>query len=153
VAADGALVLAFVDYDRDGLLDLIVTRYTLIGTLRKTSIAVHIARDIVRTANLINSVPYLAWCSTTMATALSRTSRRLAGIASSPGKALGIAINDFDRDGWPDILVANDSFPQQLFKNNHDGTFSEVALESGLAFDQDGKTFRVHGSGLRRLRQ
>ncbi|PYU40031.1 MAG: hypothetical protein DMG53_23565 [Acidobacteria bacterium] len=60
-------------------------------------------------------------------------------------KALGVAVSDFDRDGWPDILVANDSFPQQLFRNNRDGTFSDVALESGLAFDQDGKAFAGMG--------
>ena len=58
-------------------------------------------------------------------------------IASSPGKAPGVAVNDFDRDGWPDILVANDSFPQQLFRNNRDGTFSDVALESGLGLGRN----------------
>jgi hypothetical protein len=46
------------------------------------------------------------------------------GIGSTPGNGLGIAINDFDRNGWPDILIANDSFPQQPFRNTHDGTFT-----------------------------
>ena len=48
---------------------------------------------------------------------------RKAGSRRLPGNGLGVAFNDFDRDGWPDILVANDAFPQQLFRNNHDGTF------------------------------
>src|SRR5437879_13507005 len=52
------------------------------------------------------------------------------GFAAAPGKGLGIAFNDFDRDGWPDILVANDSFPQQLFRNKHDGTFEEIGRAS-----------------------
>ena len=68
------------------------------------------------------------------------------GIAASPGKGLGIAINDFDRDGWPDIFVANDSVAEQLFRNNHDGTFAEVALEVGLAYDQNGRVFAGMGA-------
>src|SRR5713101_2136522 len=68
------------------------------------------------------------------------------GIAASPGKGLGIAINDFDRDGWPDIFVANDSVAEQLFRNNRDGTFTEVALEAGLAYDQNGRAFAGMGA-------
>ncbi len=63
----------------------------------------------------------------------------------SQGKGLGVAVNDYDRDGWPDIVVANDSFPQKLFRNNRDGTFTEVALQLGLAYDDDGKTFAGMG--------
>ena len=55
-------------------------------------------------------------------------------------------MNDFDRDGWPDLLVANDSFPQQLFRNRGDGTFDEVALASGLAYDDDGRSFAGMGA-------
>ena len=67
------------------------------------------------------------------------------GIGAAPSKGLGIAINDFDQDGWPDIAIANDSFPEQLFRNNRDGTFTDVATELGLAFDEDGKTFAGMG--------
>ena len=62
-----------------------------------------------------------------------------------PGKGLGIAMNDFDRDGWPDVFVANDSFPEQLFRNKGDGTFEEVATEKGAAYDSDGRTFSGMG--------
>ena len=62
-----------------------------------------------------------------------------------PGKGLGIAINDFDRDGWPDIVIANDSFPEQLFRNNRDGSFREVATDLGMAYNEDGKTFAGMG--------
>jgi len=68
------------------------------------------------------------------------------GVESSPGKGLGIAIDDFDGDGWPDIFVANDSVAEQLFRNNHDGTFTEVALLSGLAYDQNGHAFAGMGA-------
>ena len=63
-----------------------------------------------------------------------------------PGKVWAIAINDFDRDGWPDIFVANDSVAEQLFRNNHDGTFSEVALDAGVAYDQNGHAFAGMGA-------
>jgi hypothetical protein len=49
-------------------------------------------------------------------------------------------VGDFDDDGWPDIYVADDSSPAALFKNNHDGTFTDIALEAGVAFGSDGKT-------------
>jgi hypothetical protein len=134
----------FVDYDRDGLLDLIVTRY--------------LDWDVAKNVYCGSHRPgYRSYCHPDQFGAVSclvyhnngdgtlKDVSKACGIAASPGKALGIAMNDFDRDGWPDILVANDSFPQQLFRNNRDGTFSEVALESGLAFDQDGKTFAGMG--------
>ena len=62
-----------------------------------------------------------------------------------PGYGLGIAFNDYDRDGWPDILVANDNIPEQLFHNLGNGKFEEVALKLGLAYDEDGHTFSGMG--------
>ncbi len=64
-----------------------------------------------------------------------------AGILRKQGTyGLGVLVGDFDNDGWPDIYVADDSAPSALFKNNHDGTFTDIALESGVAFGADGKT-------------
>src|SRR5205814_7472149 len=60
-------------------------------------------------------------------------------------KGLGVAVNDFNLDGWPDIAVANDSEPQQLFRNNHDGTFSEIGLEAGIAYNAKGQSFAGMG--------
>jgi hypothetical protein len=72
---------------------------------------------------------------------------RASGIGLSPGKGLGVAINDFDLDGWPEILIANDSFPQQLFRNNRDGTFTEIGLKVGLAYDMTRTATRSPGWG------
>ena len=53
-------------------------------------------------------------------------------------KSLGLAINDFDQDGWPDILVSNDTVQNFLFHNQQDGTFVEIGAISGVAFDSSG---------------
>ena len=53
---------------------------------------------------------------------------------------LGVLISDFDNDGWPDIYVANDSTSSILYKNNHDGTFTDIGIESGVAYSADGKS-------------
>ena len=53
---------------------------------------------------------------------------------------LGVLVADFDNDGWPDIYVANDSSPSSLWRNNQDGTFADLGVESGVAFGADGKT-------------
>ena len=75
-----------------------------------------------------------------MATALSPTSPRNPGFLKTPGTyGLGVLAADFDNDGWPDIYVANDSTSSALYKNNHDGTFTDVAIEAGVAYSPDGK--------------
>ena len=62
-----------------------------------------------------------------------------------PGKGLGIALADYDRDGRVDIFIANDSMPEFLYHNKGDGTFEEVALSSGVAVDGEGHTYAGMG--------
>src|SRR5260370_25273412 len=58
----------------------------------------------------------------------------------SPGTyGVGVVVADFDNDGWPDIYVANDSTSAALYQNNHDGTFTDIATEAGVAYSPDGK--------------
>jgi enediyne biosynthesis protein E4 len=64
---------------------------------------------------------------------------RAAGIANPAGKGLGIAICDFDRDGDPDVYIANDQVRNFLYRNNGDGTFKDVAYGAGVGFGADGK--------------
>jgi enediyne biosynthesis protein E4 len=61
------------------------------------------------------------------------------GIFDSSSKSLGIAMLDYDQDGWPDVLVANDTQPNKLYRNQHNGRFKDVAVEAGIAFSADGK--------------
>jgi hypothetical protein len=61
------------------------------------------------------------------------------GIFDSSSKSLGVAMLDYDQDGWPDLLVANDTQPNKLYRNAHNGKFKDVAVEAGIAFSADGK--------------
>lgn len=136
---------AFVDFDRDGRLDLIVTRYlewdfsmNLYCGKRQPGYRAYCEPDQFK------PITCLVYHNNGDGT-FTDVSKQC-GIASVPSKALGISINDFDRDGWPDVFIANDSFPGQLFRNNGNGTFTEVALAQGLAYDQDGKVYAGMGT-------
>src|SRR4030095_1650385 len=61
-----------------------------------------------------------------------------AGVGDPTSKSLGIAVVDYDGDGWPDIFVANDTQPNKLYRNNGNGTFTEKGVASGVAFSEDG---------------
>ena len=135
----------WVDYDRDGRLDLIVARYLEWDFATNMWCGLH--KPGYRSychPDQFKPIAHLAFHNNGDGTFTDVS--RASGIGLSPGKGLGVAINDFDLDGWPDILIANDSFPQQLFRNNRDGTFTEIGLKVGLAYDEDGKTFA--GMGL-----
>jgi len=62
-----------------------------------------------------------------------------AGLYDPSGKALGIALLDFDNDGWLDLFVTNDTQPNKLYRNNHNGTFTDAAFSAGVAFSDAGK--------------
>lgn len=61
------------------------------------------------------------------------------GIFDTSSKSLGVAMFDYDQNGWPDLLVANDTQPNKLYRNLRDGTFREAGVESGLALSAEGK--------------
>ena len=68
------------------------------------------------------------------------------GFGKSSGKGMGIGIADFNNDGWTDVFVANDTERNFLFLNQGDGTFKEVGLEFGVAFNDDGKSVSAMGT-------
>jgi hypothetical protein len=64
---------------------------------------------------------------------------RQAKVDQPNGKALGVIVWDMDDDGWPDLAVANDNEPNWLYRNNRNGTFSEIGVESGVAYGTQGR--------------
>jgi hypothetical protein len=61
------------------------------------------------------------------------------GVGKPESKGMGVVLADFNNDGWPDIAIANDSWPNFLFLNKHDGTFQDVSFVSGMAASEDGR--------------
>jgi hypothetical protein len=128
---------AFLDYDRDGWLDLYVgsyLRYTLEGATKCFSPSG--ARDYC-TPNSYKPLPGRLFHNNRNGTFTDTTAA--SRIASEFGPALGVATADFNGDGWIDLYVANDSQPNQLWINQHDGTFRNTALLAGAALTQEGK--------------
>ncbi len=129
--------VAFLDYDHDGLLDIFVDNY--VKWSPEDDLWCTFDGD-TKTYCTPESYPGVA----------SKLYRNLgggrfedvseaAGIADPSSKALGVAILDFDGDGWVDIFQANDTEPNKLYRNRGDGTFEEVGLSAGVAFAEDGR--------------
>jgi len=135
----------FIDYDRDGRLDLIVTRYVTWDFSMNVFCGQRkpLRRDYCH-PDQFQPATHLVYHNEGNGrfTDVSGPS----GIGRHPGKGLGIAMEDFDGDGWPDVFIANDAAPQQLFRNKGDGTFEEVALAAGAAYDADGRSFSGMGT-------
>ncbi len=143
VAGSGwATSAAWVDYDNDGRLDLVVARYM---DWDFSDIYCGERREGYRSychPDIFQPVPVLLYHNEGGGK-FAEVSHK-AGV-DKPMKGLGVAIADYDHDGWPDIFIANDSVPEALFHNKHDGTFEEVALPSGVALDGGGATFAGMG--------
>ncbi len=134
---------AFLDYNRDGLLDLFVANYIDFdlktvavpenGTCKYKGLPVACgppglpgAKNILFRNNGDGTFTDVS---------------KEAGILKTPGTyGLGVLVADFDNDGWPDIYVANDSTSSALYRNNHDGTFTELGIQAGVAYSADGKS-------------
>jgi len=132
----------FFDYDRDGDLDLFVTRYLDWDLSKHRSCGTDAFKTYCPPVkhDPIDNLLYRNNGDGTF-TGVSEP----AGIAGKMGKNLGVSFNDYNADGWVDIAVANDSVAQLLFENNGDGTFSEVALETGFAYTEDGGVYSGMG--------
>jgi hypothetical protein len=134
----------FFDYDRDGLLDLAVVRYLQWDFSmdiwcgdRRANLRAFCHPDVFQPAT------YLLFHNNGDGTFTDVSAK--SGFGKAPGHGLGMAFNDFDGDGWPDVAVANDAVAQQLFHNQGDGTFREEGLSAGIAFDDNGRTFSGMG--------
>jgi enediyne biosynthesis protein E4 len=144
VAAGGWSVSAgFFDYDNDGKLDLFVTRYMEWDTKHsKVCERETYCRPGVFPAT--TSVLYR-----NRGNGIFQDVSENSGIAAKRGRALGVAFNDYDGDGFADIFVANDGMEQFLFHNNRNGTFTERAMEAGVSLSDNGQPFAGMGVDFR----
>ena len=127
---------AWVDYDRDGKLDLVVANYVQWserGDLYCTIDGAHKSYCTPESYKGTSSKLYH-----NLGNGRFEDVTEKAGVGDASSKSLGVAVFDMDNDGWPDIFVANDTQPNKLYRNNHDGTFSEVGVAAGVALGEDG---------------
>ena len=127
---------AWLDYDRDGRLDLFVGNY--VGWTIENDI--HCSLDGTSKSYCTpESYPgQTARLYRNRGAGFEEVTEK-AGVADPTSKSLGVATFDYNRDGWIDIFVANDTQPNKLYQNNQNGTFTEVATTAGVAFSEEGK--------------
>jgi hypothetical protein len=143
---------AFVDYDRDGRLDLVVANYVDFDLAaapapgdRPTCIWKGVPvmcgpRGLPGAKNILyHNRGDGTFEDVTVKAHIDRTDGHY---------AFSVSTLDFDEDGWPDIFVACDSTPSILYRNNHDGTFTDVAVTAGAAFNEDGREQAGMGSTI-----
>jgi hypothetical protein len=131
---------AWVDLDNDGLLDLVVLRYVTWDWEDQWCGATDNRGDCH--PDVFQPISMLVYHNDGNGH-FTEEARKLG--LDKPAKALGIAIGEYDRDERIDLFVANDSMPEFLFHQKADGTFEEVALESGVAVNEDGRTYAGMG--------
>jgi len=135
----------FFDYDNDGKLDLFVTRY--VDWTFKTNRFCGEHRPGYRAychPDNYDGVTNILYHNNGDGTFTDVSMK--AGIANPNGKGLGVSFADYDRDGFTDIFVANDSVQCFLYHNNGNGRFSEVGLLAGVGYNEDGKAFAGMGA-------
>ncbi len=127
----------FFDADRDGWLDLYVGNY--VDWTPEKDIFCTLDGEIKSycTPELYTGLPSRFLHNNGDGTFSDRTEEN--GFLPSPGKMLGALEFDYNEDGWPDLVVASDTQPDLLYKNNGDGTFEEIGALSGFAYDENGR--------------
>jgi hypothetical protein len=146
VAGDGkawGTGCAFVDYDRDGRLDLVVANYVDfdVATIPKPGegvMCIWKGTPVMCGPRGLPSTPNILYHN--LGNGRFADVSKASGIEKTNGHyCLGVSSLDYNDDGWPDIYMACDSTPSILYRNNKDGTFTDVAVDAGVAFDENGR--------------
>jgi hypothetical protein len=125
------------DYDRDGRLDLFVANYVKWSGTQDVFCSLDGTHKSYCTPEAYRGAT--CWLFHNRGDGTFEDVTAKSGIFDSSSKSLGVAMLDYDADGWPDVFVANDTQPNKLYRNNRNGTFKDVAIEAGVAFSEFGK--------------
>lgn len=125
------------DYNRDGLLDLFVCNYVRWSPEHDVFCSIDGKRKSYCTPEAYHGET--CWLFRNRGNGTFEDVTAGSGIFDATSKSLGVAMLDDEGDSWPDLLVANDTQPNKLYRNLRDGTFKDVALETGVAFSAEGK--------------
>jgi hypothetical protein len=129
-----AISSTWLDYDKDGCVDLFVGRYVKFDPKYRAFYAADNYPGPLDYEGDTNRL-YHNNCDGTFTDVTDKS-----GIGALVGRTMGVTAADYDGDGWDDIYVANDRTENFLFRNKHDGTFEEVANDTGTAFGQNGES-------------
>jgi hypothetical protein len=127
----------WIDYNRDGFLDLFVCNYVRWAAEHDVFCSLDGKNKSYCTPEAYRGET--CWLYRNRGNGTFEDVTASSGVFDSSSKSLGVALLDYDQDGWPDLLVANDTQPNKLYKNLHNGKFQDVAVEAGLAFSAEGK--------------
>lgn len=127
---------AWIDYDRRGRLDLLVANYVQWTPETDIYCTLDGRTKSYCTPQSYRGASLQLWRNNGNGTFSDATNQ--AGLYDPTSKSLGITIFDANNDGWPDIFVSNDTEPNKLYINNHNGTFTEKAVMSGVGFSENG---------------
>jgi enediyne biosynthesis protein E4 len=127
---------AFVDYDKDGRLDLVVGNYVQWSPENDLYCTMDGKNKSYCTPESYKGTSVRLWHNDGNGKFSDATQK--AGLGEPTSKTLGVAMLDYDNDGWPDLLFSNDTQPNKLYRNNGNGTFTEKAVVAGVAFSEDG---------------
>jgi enediyne biosynthesis protein E4 len=125
------------DYDRDGLLDLFVCNYVKWSPERDVFCSLDGKHKSYCTPEAYRGET--CWLFRNRGNGTFEDVTASSAVFDSSSKSLGVAMLGDDHDGWIDLLVANDTQPNKLYRNQRDGTFKDAAVEAGLAFSSEGK--------------
>jgi hypothetical protein len=125
------------DYDRDGHLDLLICNYVRWSPASDVFCSMDGRRKSYCTPEAYRGST--CWLFHNRGNGTFEDVTAKSGLFDASSKSLGVALIDYDHDGWPDIFIANDTQPNKLYRNNRDGTFQDVAIKAGVAFSEDGK--------------
>lgn len=125
------------DYDRDGFLDLFVCNYVKWSPQHDVFCSVDGAHKSYCTPEAYRGST--CWLFRNRGNGTFEDVTAKSGIFDTSSKSLGVALLDYDHDGWPDLIVANDTQPNKLYRNRRDGSFEEIGVRAGIAFSEDGR--------------